>query len=81
MNIICGFCSGVGHLPNECPIKLKLDVQFKNMGLKSDWGSLKGAIVQELITENIKEKKKRLAKRAKKAQSNSSDLSRSDMEI
>ena len=25
MNIICGFCGGLDHLPNECPLKLKLD--------------------------------------------------------
>lgn len=45
MNIICGFCGGPGHLPNECPLKTKLDTQFKNMGLKSEWGSVKGIIV------------------------------------
>lgn len=41
----CGFCGGVGHLPNKCSTKKKIDNFVKgNPKFKVLWGAFKGQV-------------------------------------
>ena len=49
LGIHCNFCGGRGHRAAKCGTRKMLDRTFSNVGVRKQWGSMKGTVVNSAM--------------------------------